>query len=107
MITDDVSIITADIDNMYMNMPLELSEQGIKEYCESRNIPDDDDITTEEINESLEIFQKNYVFEFKRQLYKQILGHATGEKQAPPVACSGARIVERKFLNLPRDIFEC
>ena len=41
MITDDVSIITADIDNMYGNMPLELSNQGIVEYCNSRTIPDE------------------------------------------------------------------
>ena len=70
--------------------------QGIVEYCNSRTTPDD--ISTDEIVEGLEICQKNNVFEFKGQLYKQTVGHATGQKQAPPVACSGAGIVERKFL---------
>ena len=44
------------------------------------------------------------MFEFKDQLYRQKKGHATGQKQAPPVACQGAGIVEREFLNTPRDI---
>ena len=52
----------------------------------------------------MDICQENNVFEFKDKFYKQLVGHATGQKQAPPVACSGAGIVERIFLNTPRDI---
>jgi hypothetical protein len=101
-VNTNVSIITADIDNMYRKIPLELSNQGVVEYCNSRTTPDE--VTTNEIVEGLKIWQKNNVFEFKGQLYKQTVGHATGQKQIPPVACSGAGIVERKSLNLPRDI---
>ena len=102
-VTDDVSIVTADIDNMYMKMPLELSEQGIREYFDKQN-SDGNEMNTDEIIEGLELCQDNNIFEFKEKLYKQKIGHATGQKQAPPVACRGAGIVERKFLNLPRDI---
>ena len=56
------------------------------------------------ILEALDICQENNIFEFKDKLYKQKIGHATGQKQAPPVACSGAGIVERQFLNSPREI---
>ena len=44
------------------------------------------------------------MFEFDGELYRQRKGHATGQKQAPPVACQGGGIVERKFLNTPRDL---
>ena len=54
--------------------------------------------------EGLRLCQETNVFEFKDQLYRQKVGHAIGQKQAPPVACLGAGQVERKFLNLPRDI---
>ena len=39
---------------------------------------------------ALDICQQNYVFEFDRQLYRQLEGHGAGQKQAPPVACLGA-----------------
>ena len=35
LITNNASLITADMENMYGNMPLEKSKQGIKEYFES------------------------------------------------------------------------
>ena len=31
-------------------------------------------------------------------------GHATGQKQAPSVACQGAGRIERRALNKPREI---
>ena len=97
-ITDNVSLITADMENMYGNMPLELSKQGIKEYFESLP-PNPEDLTQDEILEALDICQENNVFAFKDKFYKQKVGHA-----GPPLACSGAGIVERIFLNTPRDI---
>lgn len=69
---------------MYMNMPLELSEKGVKEYFESKLDNDDEEMTTEEIIEGLEICQANNVFEFKEQLLKQVKGHTTRQKQHPP-----------------------
>ena len=88
-VSEDIGIVTADIDNMYMNMPLELSEQGIREYFDKQD-RDNKDINTEDVIEGLKLCQENNIFEFKKQLYKQKIGHATGQKQAPPVACSGA-----------------
>lgn len=103
LINENINLVTADMENMYGNMPLELSKQGIIEYFETRPQVDDD-FTEDEIIEALDICQDNNVFEFKEKLYKQRLGHATGQKQAPPVACSGAGIVERQFMNTPRDV---
>ena len=48
--------------------------------------------------------EKNNIFEFMGQLYRQTSGSAIGQKQAPPVACLWAGILERKFLNKPREI---
>ena len=42
-------------------------------------------------------FSEDLIDWFKDKLYKQKKGHATGQKQAPPVACWGAGIVEREF----------
>ena len=38
------------------------------------------------------------------KMYRQVSGHATGQKQAPSVACQGAGRVERRALNKPREI---
>ena len=103
LIDEKLCIVTADMENMYGNMPLELSKQGVSEYFDALE-QKDDDITKDEILEALDICQENNIFEFKDKLYKQKIGHATGQKQAPPVACSGAGIVERQFLNSPREI---
>ena len=56
------------------------------------------------IIDALKLCQENNVFNFQDKLYKQKKGHATGQKQAPPVACGGAGIVERQFLDQPRDL---
>ena len=66
-VTDDISVVTADIDNMYMNMPLELSEQGIREFFD-RQTRVDKDMTTEDIIVGLELCQENNVFEFKENM---------------------------------------
>ena len=60
--------------------------------------------TTNSIIECLNICQDNNVFVFLDKLYRQVSGHATGQKQAPSVACQGAGRVERRALNTPRDI---
>ena len=52
----------------------------------------------------LHICQDNNVFVFLDQLYRQVSGHATGQKQAPSVACQGAGRIERRALNKPREI---
>ena len=44
------------------------------------------------------------MFVFLDQLYRQVSGHATGQKQAPSVACQGAGRVERRALSKPREI---
>ena len=38
------------------------------------------------------------------EIYCQKHGSAIGQKHSPPVACLGAGIAERRFLNIPRDI---
>ena len=83
MVSDKISIVTADMENMYGNMPLELSKQGISEYWDSLG-ENNDDISKEELLEALDICQENNIFEFKDKLFKQKIGHATGQKQAPP-----------------------
>ena len=70
-IDENVCLITADMENMYGNMPLELSKQGISEYFES--LPqNDEEITKEEILEALYICQENNVFEFRNKYYSTV-----------------------------------
>lgn len=48
IVNEGLKIVTADIDNMYGNMPLELSEWGVKTYFD--NLDDDEEkLTTNEI----------------------------------------------------------
>ena len=51
--------------------------------------------------EALNIFQENNVFEFDGQLFKQKKGHATGQKQAPTVACAGIGVAEEEWFSNP------
>ena len=52
--------------------------------------------------------QESNVFEFDGQLYRQLEGHGTGQKQAPPVACLGAGEVEEEFFSIPgiKELFD-
>ena len=93
---DTTNLVTADMEGMYPNMPLDLSEKGVK--GQPGVMP------TDTVLEGLKLCHETNVFEFKDQMYRQKIGHAIGQKQAPPVVCVGAGQVERKFLNLPRDI---
>ena len=56
--------MTADIDNMYMNMPLELSEQGIREYFDKQD-RDNKDINTDDVIEGLELCQENNILSLR------------------------------------------
>ena len=60
-------------------MPLELSKKGVKKHLESRS-GDDNQPTTDEVLEALDLCQQNNVFEFDDQLYRQVEGHGTGQK---------------------------
>ena len=102
-IPDSVNWLSADMKNMYQNMPGEESEAGCREYLDRRDVAVGE-ATTNSIIECLNICQDNNVFVFLDKLYRQVSGHATGQKQAPSVACQGAGRVERRALNTPRDI---
>ena len=84
-ISDDINWLSADMKGMYQNMPEEESEAGCREYLDSRT-PSPGEAYTESVIECLNICQKNNVFEFMDTLYRQVSGHATGQKQAPSVA---------------------
>ena len=100
-VTEDTNLVTADFENMYGKMPLNLSKAGVREnYCQQDG-GSDPKPSTEELMEALDICQENNVFDFGGKLYKQKQGHATGQKQAPPVACSGAGRAEKQWLGLP------
>ena len=99
-VTDDTNLVTADFENMYGKMPLQLSKAGVQaSYCPSVGgsdlRPDSD-----ELMEALDLCQENNVFEFAEKLYKQKQGHGTGQKQAPPVACAGAAVAEQKWMEV-------
>ena len=36
-ISDEINLVTADFDNMYGNMPLSLSKEGVKQFWEAQN----------------------------------------------------------------------
>ena len=83
-------------------MPLQLSTTGVRTFCHYDGFTGDDEKpTTDEVLEALEICQENNVFEFDGKLYRQKKGHATGQKQAPPVACAGAGLAEEEWLSNP------
>ena len=84
-------------------MPLQLSMEGIRNFCQEAGFTGvDEKPNKEEVLEALEICQENNVFEFDGKLYKQIKGHATGQKQAPPVACAWAGLAENRWLSSPQ-----
>ena len=60
--------------------------------------------STDSVIECLNICQENNAFVFLDKLYRQVSGHATGQKQAPSVACQGAGRVERRALSTPRQL---
>ena len=95
-------MVTADFENMYGKMPLHLSTEGIRNFCQKAGFSGEDEKPeTDEILEALNICQENNVFEFDGKLYRQKKGHATGQKQAPPVACAGAGLAEENWLSNP------
>ena len=99
-IEEEINLVTADFENMYGLMPLELSKKGVKKHLEAR-VDVQNKPTTDEALNALDLCQQNNVFEFDGELYRQLQGHGTGQKQAPPVACLGAGEVEEEFLSLP------
>ena len=60
-----------------------------------------DEPRPDEVIEALDLCQQNNIFEFNGKLYRQTKGHGTGQKMAPPVACYGAGVIEKKFLAFP------
>ena len=104
-ISDSINLVTADFENMYGLMPLALSKKGCRKYLNKRteNIP-----PTRKILKALDVCQESNVFEFDGQLYRQLEGHGTGQKQAPPVACLGAGEVEEEFFSIPgiKELFD-
>ena len=101
-LNDQVNLVTADFQNMYGKVPLELSTEGIREFCQKEGFNEEKDKpNTVEVLEALNICQTNNVFEFNGLLYKQKKGHATGQKQAPPVACAGVGLAEQEWLSIP------
>ena len=99
-IAEQTNVVSADLENMYGNMPLEVSKTGVKNFLKEGKI-EKDEPKPEEVMEALDLCQQNNIFEFNGQLYKQTKGHGTGQKMAPPVACSGAGVIEKQFLSLP------
>ena len=49
----------------------------------------------------MEICQNSNFFTFNEKIYKQKKDLATGQKPAPPVACAGAGVAEKRWLALP------
>jgi hypothetical protein len=77
--------------NMYNNMPRELSHVGVREYLESRpqrrEQPSADSVIS-----ILNLCAENNTFQFKEKIHKQKSGFAIGQKYSPPAACLGAGV---------------
>ena len=98
LVTDNINLVTADFENMYGKMPLDLSKKGVlASYCD---VDSDLKPYQNELLEALDICQDNNVFEFANKLYKQKQGHGTGQKQVPPVACAGAAVAEQEWMEI-------
>ena len=102
-IPKNANFLTADIEAMYPNMPMDQCEIGIREYLDGRP-PKAGKPSTDNVIKCLKICQQNNIFEFMGKLYRQTKGSAIGQKQAPAVACLGAGILERKALSTPRSL---
>ena len=103
-VSEKTNLFSADFENMYGNMPVDISKAGIRKYHEDflkdGNTGSEEPLT-DEILTALDLCQQNNIFEFNGQLYRQTQGHGTGQKMAPPVACSGAGVIEQEFLSFP------
>ena len=96
-----------DIEKMFPMMPGVLSDQGVREYLDSRRKPEDSSVPfveTDSVMHVMHMCQQNNFMEFKDNTYRQKSGGAIGQRQSPDVACLGAGIAERVAMNFPRDI---
>ena len=63
-VTEYTNLVTADFENMYGKMPLDLSTAGVREnYCQQDG-ESDQKPSTEKLMEALDICQENNVFDF-------------------------------------------
>ena len=67
-ISDDLNWLSADMKNMYQNMPGEESEAGCREYLDGRQLVPGEP-STDSVIECLNICQENNVFVFLDKLY--------------------------------------
>ena len=100
-ITEDINLVALDIEKMYPMMPGYLSEQGVREFLDSRPPPSESELqpSTESVLKVSKMCQENNYFGFKDKIYRQTSGSAIGQRQSPDVACLGAGVAERVFIN--------
>ena len=62
-ITEKTNLVSADFENMYGNMPLEVSKLGVKNFLRDGN-RGNDEARPDEVIEALDLCQQNKIFEF-------------------------------------------
>jgi hypothetical protein len=70
------NFLTADIEAMYPNVPMNLCETGIIEYLDGR-FHKEGNPSTDNVIKCLKICQQNNIFEFMGKLYRQTRGSSS------------------------------
>ena len=80
---ENTILVTMDVKALYTNIPHFEGIQCVREALDDKSTSD---IPNEFIIRMLEIVLKHNIFEFKNQLYKQLIGAAMGASPIPPYA---------------------
>lgn len=98
----NIHFITADIESLYTNIPINEAINLVCDYIDS--IGGSSDITTDCIFQALSIILNNAYLQFNGIVYKQIKGTAMGTPCAPQFANIYVRAIEEKTINYFRDL---
>ena len=63
---EEINLVTADFENMYGLVPLDLSKKGVKKHLDAR-VDVSNEPTTDEALDALDLCQQKNVFEFDNQ----------------------------------------
>ena len=95
-VPENAILVTADVVDLYPNIPHQAGLKALKEALEKRDIKK---IPTEDLVKIAEFVVNNNIFEFNSKDDQQKSGNAIGTKFAPPYDCIYMDEAEQKFLQ--------
>ena len=100
LLPDNTILVSMDVSALFTNIP---TSEGLKCTREALEEENTKDIPKELVLRLLELILNNNIFEFKNQLYRQLIGAAMGSSPIPPYANI---FMARQIDNKIKDIIE-